>query len=202
MAECAPIDDVREVAARLRAGELGDVGLRFACRLDAYLEHAPTGMTLDQAIGVKPASGGSPWWIENSERRRDEILRAYMQRFCNGSPEALGGEMRSYERGQWKRDRRLPEMPPAYPGTPRELLYLAYRENESIAPDGMPTSGRQLRRRLVSDWGGEEKRGQEVTPFPVTPKPRIVTSQLRKRDHAPSEETSIAPKRRRQHGRR
>ena len=57
----------------------------------------------------------------------------------------LRREVNRYRETWQRRDQGLSAMPAAYAGTPRELLYRAFRENES-ARARMPTSARQFQR--------------------------------------------------------
>jgi hypothetical protein len=156
---------LRRIAERGRGGELGADGVEFAARLDFYFEHAQSGMTLDEAMGLKVKAGGRPWWVSAAQDRRDLAMREALQRFCSGSHLVLEAELRSYGRARWKRDVKLREMPPAYGGMLRELLYRAFHENESVARGRMPMSGKQLGRILPSHCNGEGKPGHEPPPY-------------------------------------
>ena len=158
---------MREVAERLRDGAAGDAGAWLAKAVEAYLNGARDGLTLEQALGVKVDAGGSPWWIEEAREDRDRVLREYARRFCpaEGAVAALGSDLTRYARARWKRDRRLKEMPVAYRATQFELLYRAFRANESVAPGRMPASDRQLRGILASHCAIKQKLGGETPPF-------------------------------------
>ena len=198
------IEDLREVARRLRAGELGDLGLRFAVGLDRYLADAHAGTTLDQALGVKVEPGESPWWIEDERERRNNFLREAARRFCPASSAAatLAHELGRYEAGAWQRDKKhLPTMPLAYAGTLRELLFHALRVNKSIAPWRMPVSERQLRHILASHCSDKETLGGEIPSFrPVEPA-ATSASNLRGCDDASGKNPKIAQWGRRRRGR-
>ncbi len=218
MGDVEPIEDLLEVAALMHAGELGEVGLRVARRFDVYFDQARDGMTLDQAAGVKPSGGARPWWLVAAQRRRNEALRELSRLFCNGRVESVKTEIDAYQRGQWGRDRDLPECPAAYRGTARELLFLAFRENV-LAGRHMPTSIKQLRRILQpAQMGGlqsncptGDEAGREHVSFQGDSGPHLFVSRKmvsnsnrnrKGKDHAVGEDNSIAPKRRRREGRR
>lgn len=194
------IEDLREVAARLRAGELGGIGLRFARGLDAYLELARAGMTLDQALGVKVEPGGSPWWVEDARERRDELVGEFAVCFCSAHTATARGEMRRYEDGAWRRDKRLAAMPSSYSGTPRELLYQAFRVNESIAPGRMPASDKHLWRVIASYCGKSENPGHEIPPFRVQA-PAATSTKLKGRGHVGEKNSKPLERRRARGGR-
>jgi hypothetical protein len=198
------IDLLCYVAAGLRAGVLGDAGVRFAGGLEAYLKNAPVGLTLDRAMGVNVEPGGSPWWVELACKRRDDLLVEYARRFCLPATAAasLTDALRAYERRSWPRDRGSREMPPEYAGKHRELLYRAFRENESVAPGRMPTSHKQLRRILASNCGAKQNQGHEISPFRVPAAAATSASKPRGHDHVGSEENPKPVERRRRSGRR
>jgi hypothetical protein len=68
---------LRRVAERGRTGELGEDGVELATGLDFFFEKARDGMTLDEALGVKPAPGGDPFWQAEDRWCRDCILLEY-----------------------------------------------------------------------------------------------------------------------------
>ena len=140
-----PIDVLREVADRLRTGD--DIERRFALGLDAYLEHAAAGMTLGAALGLKPA-----WWLDDARRCRNATLGDFARMYCGGDVDTLRREVNRYRETWQRRDQGLSAMPAAYAGTPRELLYRAFRENKS-ARARMPTSARQFQRIVTSVYG-------------------------------------------------
>lgn len=192
-----PIEDLREVAARLRASELGDAGLRFARGLDAYLEHASAGMTLEAAVGIKVEPGGSPWWVEDARKRRDQLIGEFAVRFCCADTTTARAELRRYEDGAWRRDKRLTAMPSSYSGTPRELLYRAFRVNESIAPGRMPASDKHLGRIIASYCSKSGMPGHEIPPFRVPAMPTTSTSRAKGCDHVAGKNPKITERRRR-----
>ena len=184
-----PIELLRRVAAGLRSGQLdpGDA-FRFAERLEAYLTGAAAGMTLDQACGVKPGQGDEPWWVVDDRRRRDDAIAEYAFQF---QPADLGHEIRMYDRGRWRRDRHSADMPPAYVGTPRELLFRAFRANRAVAEE-MPSSPAYLKRVLASRSAEREKAFHQIPSFREPPAAAGISRRVKERgDHAAAEENSI-----------
>jgi hypothetical protein len=75
--------------------------------------------------------------------RRDELVRQLAARFYTGSRRAVAmtllAHAKHYETTRWKVDRRSVKCPPELVGTPRELLWHAFKS----APY-FPTSARQI----------------------------------------------------------
>lgn len=147
------------VSARL--GRLADLARAggdddFADGIERYLAHAHQGLSLDQALGLAVARGGETWWSREHRLLRDEINCEFYVRYCPGETDArrratLQNSLRRYGREQWPSDKMLRIMPPAYEGTYRALLFLAFRENDlQDAKKPMPTSDDQLSRILAS----------------------------------------------------
>ena len=167
-----PLDQIallRRLADRGRAGELGADGVQLAAGLDCYFERARLGVTLEEALGVKPAPGGDPFWQVEDRWHRDCLLWEYAKKFLPGGSAAageLGDELRRYNRGAWARDRRQPEMPAAYAGRPRELLFRAFRATELFA-GSMPMSRKRLAVILASVCAETGKPSQKLPPIGV-----------------------------------
>jgi hypothetical protein len=193
---------LRRLADRGRAGELGADGVQLSACLDFYFEHARSGVTIDEAMGLKVKPGGRPWWVRDAQDRCAAALGEALQRFCRGDLSTLVTELRSYDRARWKRDAQLSEMPLAYARTMRELLYRAFRENESVAPGRMPMSGKQLRRILLSHCDSGETPGHESPPIRVPASEATSAQQPRRRNDATAETNSLTFERRRRAGRR
>jgi hypothetical protein len=161
-----PIELLQHVAARLSAGELGEDGRQFAQGLLDYLAGASSGLSLEEALGLKVDAGGVPWWNAAARSRRDRLLYELATRFCGSAAATLGAEVRRYERSTWQRtDRGLADMPPSYRGTPRELLFAAFRENESFALGRMPSSTSQLRRIIATHSSEKESCARGIPPL-------------------------------------
>jgi hypothetical protein len=132
------------VAQFARLGALGDDGVWFAAGIEIYVTGSD--WPIDRALSFA--------WSNECRSRRDHALRQFADRYC---PEALlwrraawlGNEIRRYDRGAWRHDRNRADMPQSYVGAPRELLFFAFRENESIKPRrDMPLSTVQLEKVL------------------------------------------------------
>ena len=189
-----PIEDLREVAARLRAGELGDLGLRLARGLDAYFEHAQRRDDARPALGVKAAAGESPWWVDDGLARRDAFVGEYAMRFCGGVVATVERDIGIYA-GAWRRDKHRSEMPTGYSGTPRELLYRAFRENESLGRGALPRSHRYIRR-VIASYCAESGKARQILPsFSAAECAPSISKQ--RGDHVGQEDSTPVERRRR-----
>src|SRR5262249_44183062 len=111
--------------------------------LDAFLSHRCR--SLDEAVGLKFARGGVPWWLEEAQRQRDGALRELASRHFPGvSVSAQASRIRllalRYAGSAWRFDRERQTPLDGYAGTTHEWLWLAFA---SGAP--MPIGERQLR---------------------------------------------------------
>lgn len=118
-----------------------------------YEDLAPEGVTLDRVAGLVPGPGGESWWHAERRRMRDDALRALAAQFHAGlsTPRAAAGiatQLRAYERA-WRLDRRRDEMPARYAGTPRALLFTAFKSGP------VPNSIRQISLILRENFRGE-----------------------------------------------
>jgi hypothetical protein len=141
----ATIDKLREISRRCLADEpLSDEQLRWLGQsLTDFLSHRTR--SVDEALGLRFARGGVPWWLEEAMRKRDGALRELAEMHCPDlSVTAQARRIHElgtrYERTAWRSDRAQDWMPPAYVGTADELMWRAFN---SGAP--MPISERQLR---------------------------------------------------------
>jgi hypothetical protein len=139
------IDNLREIVRRCRTGEplSGDLAAWLARSLDEFLTHRRH--SLDEALGLKGAKGGVPWWLEEAIRRRDQALRRLAQ--CHFPALSVSGQAARirtsalrYAASAWRFDRERGSMPESYAGTDKEWLWSAFK---SGAP--MPICERQLR---------------------------------------------------------
>ena len=142
-----PIDSLRRLVDQIRA--LGPDGEWLADGLEAYLEAAPRGGTLEAALGLSTAPGQRPWWsTEAKQDQRALIARAAREHLGHLKPaqqaREISREMRRYETTKWRSDRHAETTPPQYRGELVELLYLLM-----VAHGGAP-SERQVRR-ILSD---------------------------------------------------
>ena len=139
------IERLREVSHLCQRGEPLDdeLAVWFGNCLRQFLERGAT--TFEEAFGLPACRGGMPWWKEERVRRRDAALRALARRLpAELSVSARAREIHTravrYAASAWRQDRRTGDMPCAYAGTDRELLWHAFRPG---AP--MPLGERQLR---------------------------------------------------------
>lgn len=138
----ATIESLRTVSRRCLNDS--DDMLRWLGRsLEDFLSHRCR--SVDEALGLRFARGGVPWWREEAMRRRDAALRELaMRHLANLSVAAQARDIRMlavrYAASAWRCDRDEKSMPPRYAGTPREWLWLAF-----VAGAPMPIGERQLR---------------------------------------------------------
>ncbi len=149
------------IAEQARSGALGDDGEWLADGIELFIAKAGDKWSLDRALILA-------WSNERRARRNDELCE-HAARYCQGRAAMLAGEITRYERSAWRHDRDRAEMPPSYVGTPRELLFRAFRENDSIEPHrDMPTSVKHLER-IISRSAGDEMSGHDP-PIPMSKK--------------------------------
>lgn len=101
--------------------------------------------TVDEALGLKFAKGGVPWWREEAIRIRDAALRQLAEQFIDASSatdraRAVFNMTNRYASSTWRFDRERDEMPGDYAGTVNECLWLAFHSGAT-----MPIGIRQLR---------------------------------------------------------
>jgi hypothetical protein len=125
-----------------------DLRIWLAEALDRYLKQECE--NLNDAFGVRQGRGGIPWWRERAIRERDAALRELSREFFAGLP--VGSHARAitqlayrYASTCWPRDREHDTMPLHYHGTPKELLWRAFRSRAK-----MPVTERHLRNLLGS----------------------------------------------------
>ena len=90
---------LREVAARLaelRYGG-GEAGRWLLNLVAEYSSGARLGLRLDEATGLIPKPGHSPWWVIEDREHRDELLRE--------SAESWIGSPCTRPAARWSRDR-------------------------------------------------------------------------------------------------
>ena len=136
------IERLRDLCRRFLVD--GDSDLRWlGSRLDDFLSHRCR--SLEEALGLRFARGGIPWWREEAARKRDAALRTLAQLYCPGERLSVQTK-RVYEQAaryaalRWCIDARRKAMPPHYAGTAKEWLWKAFA---SGAP--MPIRERRLR---------------------------------------------------------
>lgn len=148
------IRHLSEIARRCKEGQPlpAELSVWLASGLEAFLAHHVH--SLDEALGLRAARGGIPWWKEVANRQRDEALRELAKRYCSGisvtaQAVRIAALSSRYAGSAWRFDRDRSLMPDHYRGTPSELLWLAFK---SCAH--MPIGERQLRAILVGRASG------------------------------------------------
>ena len=78
---CVEIERLRQVSGRLLAGEELDRDLAdwLGTALQGFLNRRHR--TVEQALGLRFAQGGVPWWREEAMRKRDAAIRELGERF-------------------------------------------------------------------------------------------------------------------------
>jgi len=147
------VRDLREIARCCSEGRpLSDDLARWLGKsLGEFLSHRTN--TIEEALGLRPTRGGVPWWREEAIRSRNAVLQEFARCVCAG--DSLSGQARKifvaamrYASSSWRFDCTSDVLPPAYVGTPKELLWRAFK---SGAP--MPIGERQLRTILAQGRG-------------------------------------------------
>ena len=143
------INNLRLVAEFCRTGQRlpEDVADWLAESLQAFLNNRSR--SLNEAFGLVNGRGGVPWHIEEGIRRRDAALRELRDRhFGDLSLSAQAREIHTlstrYAASSWRFDAQREQAPDHYLGTPKELLWLAFKSGGT-----MPLCTRQLRNILA-----------------------------------------------------
>ncbi len=108
----ASVDRLRRLAAALEAGELpgpADAAW-FAAAVRRYLDEAPAGYSMDDALQLTPPAGQAAWWrVEARERRNTAIRELHRTSFSGfGIPRAASEIARLFHCAQ--RGGRLPDL--------------------------------------------------------------------------------------------
>ena len=144
------IKNLREIAQCCSEGRpLRDHLARWFGRcLGEFLAHRAH--TIEEALGLRAARGGIPWWREEAMRGRNALLQELGRCFYAG--ESISGQARQiyvatmrYACSAWRFDRDRDALPAGYEGTAKEYLWRAFK---SGAP--MPIGERQLRTILAA----------------------------------------------------
>jgi hypothetical protein len=189
MSDESPIALLRRAAVALRAGALDHRdAMQIADCFETYLTNAAVGMTLDGAFDLKLSDGEEPWWIFEKRCDRDRFVAEFLDRYLPTEP---GDDIRRYETGRWRHDRRRPAMPANYAGTQFELLFLAFKANDVVAPGNMPSSRSYLRRIRLNHSAATINAVHE--PTPVAEPKRLAGSNhdARGPSHASSEKCAV-----------
>ncbi len=147
------IKNLREIAECFRDGTAlpEELALWLERSLREFLDRRCH--SIDEALGLRFAKGGVPWWLEEGMRVRDAALRTLAERFYPGESTtaraaAIVALSDRFASANWPIDREHAEMPARYRGTPKEYLWHAFR---SGAP--MPLGERRLRSILAGAAG-------------------------------------------------
>jgi hypothetical protein len=139
------IKQLREIVECIRMGaELPEeLAAWLEQALREFLDHRCS--SVDEALGLRFAKGGVPWWLEEGMRIRDAALRTLAARFfshesVNGRAMQIHALSVRFAAANWQFDRDAAAMPERYLGTPKEYLWHAFK---SGAP--MPLGERRLR---------------------------------------------------------
>ena len=141
----ATIDRLKTISGCCLAGQmLDDEDARWlGTSLQRFLTHQTTSVA--DALNLNFPKGGVPWWQEFAIRKRNtaicELAACHLSDLC---PSAKAGQVRTmsirYAASAWRFDRTRDDMPVHYAGTPRELLWRAFKSGAI-----MPLGERQLR---------------------------------------------------------
>ena len=136
MTGAASITCLRNIAARLI--EQGDPdGEWFMAALQEYVAGAPVKLTLDQALGLRPRRGETPWWEAETRDRRDELIRSTAKKWYPGRSyralaEIFFRDLQRYEAGSWRQHRALRSPPETLAGTVRAELFWLLKVGSKI----------------------------------------------------------------------
>ncbi len=113
----ASIDRLRRLVAALAAGDPPDAGdaAWFAAAIARYLDEAPAGYSMDDALDLTPPAGQAAWWrVEARERRNAAIRELHRTSFSGfGIPRAASEIARLFhcaQRGGRLQDLRASEL--------------------------------------------------------------------------------------------
>jgi hypothetical protein len=136
----AAAERLRRIATASEAGEpldAGDAGW-LAAGLNLYLEGAPDGLKLEEALEVAVPLGGVPWWTEQRRAERDAAIRELAATFA-GPPwsraQAVADGLRRYQTAGWRHDRTRGEPWPN--DQRRRLMFAIFSADERPPPTGL-----------------------------------------------------------------
>ena len=139
------INRLREISRCCQTGQpVGDDHAEWLREgLDRFLRHECR--SIDDALGLRFARGGVPWWMEEAIRERDLALRELALRFyaddsVTAKARALHLLAVRYAASAWRIDRQHVDVPAYYRGTVKEWLWRAFRTGAT-----MPVSERHFR---------------------------------------------------------
>jgi len=144
------IQDLRAIAESCQKGSPLDSKLAtwLGNSLERFLTHRTA--SLEEALGLRRARGGVPWWREEAMRRRDSLLRELAGRhFAGQSVCTTARQIRllalRYAASAWRIDQAQDAMPQHYRDTPKEYIWRIFKAG---AP--MPIGERHLRTILAN----------------------------------------------------
>jgi hypothetical protein len=166
-AALAAVARLRRLVAAAAAGEPPppEDAAWLAGAVQDYLDRAPDGVTLEQALGLATPPGGTPWWRTECTAARDTVLRELAARLTGTvatRAQALALLVRRYASTGWPHDRRRGAPVPRT--LERELLFRLFH----LDPDP-PTSIRRL-----SDIITATPSAAGISPFSLHPAPGTV----------------------------
>ncbi len=139
------INNLREISRRCLAGEPldGDLAEWLGTSLHDFLHQRCR--SVDDALGLRFAQGGVPWWREEAIRLRDGAIRDLAESFFSGlSTAAQAKEIYTcclrYAASGWRFDQHRDEISSSGTGSMRELVWSAFKSGAV-----MPVGERQLR---------------------------------------------------------
>ncbi len=146
----ASIQNLREISSLCRTGEHlpPELSHWLGTILHEFLDQrAPS---LEDAMGLKYARGGVPWWAEEAIVKRDKALREmgdiYSAKYSRSAKSRLIRTLSvRYAATAWLRDRESEDMPEHYRGKSKEYLWRAFKSGAA-----MPLTDRHLRTILIA----------------------------------------------------
>ena len=143
------INNLKAIARRCLAGKPLNRGLSrwLGTALENFLNHRTR--SVDDALGLRFAQGGVPWWREAAIRKRDAALRQlaghFYPRLCpSAQAKRIWQTSIRFAASAWRFDRNRENMPQHYVGKVTEYLWRAFKSGAA-----MPIGERQLRRILA-----------------------------------------------------
>ena len=106
---------------------------RYISQLADYEAGVRFGLSLDQAFGLVPASGGEYWWRTEDRKRRDMLLAGIARDFFSDEPSEwrqavlIADKLDSFRTDVWPRYRGLKRLPGRYAGTIEERMFLVLK---------------------------------------------------------------------------
>lgn len=144
-----PVGKIRIISERCLSGE--PIGDDLACWLGSSLKRFldRDSATIEEALGLKYARGGVPWWLEEAIRKRDAALRdlaaEHLSHLSAGEKAKVVNRMAiRYAAAGWRFDKQRTCPPRQYAGTEKEYLWIAFKSGAT-----MPIGERQLRNILI-----------------------------------------------------